>query len=327
MNFIVQDAVREKIYPKMGIFSPSGGGKTYTSLRLATGMINKMKKVDGKDYEIWLANNEGDRGKYYANEFKYKIIELKPPHEPEMYINLIKFAEQSGKCGVLIIDSFSKEWAGEGGCLEIAQKLGGAYQKAWKNVTPRHRMLMDTLVDSKINIIATMRGEDQYVMSTDEKTNKTNLEKVGLGAKQGKDFEYEFTCTLALEQKTNSAESFKDNTHIFENMPPRKLTENDGEKIIEWANSDIANIKAIELTPQDNKDIHKKSKTESKVKINFTELKAKTAEMCQEKMKTVGKDEIIKIISEKLKGKKLNETSDENYNEVLDLHNTLNEIK
>lgn len=239
-NFKVQDAIREKVYPKIGIFSPSGGGKTYTSLRLATGMIKQMEEMTGKKYEIWLANNEGDRGKYYANEFKYKIIELEPPHEPEMYIKLLEFAEQSEQCGVLIIDSFSKEWAGEGGCLDIAQRLGGTYQRAWKNVTPRHRALMDKLVDAKVNVIATMRGEDQYVMSTDEKTNKTTLEKIGLGAKQGKDFEYEFTCTFSLDQKTNGATPFKDNTHLFESMYARKLTEDDGINIIKWANeSDI----------------------------------------------------------------------------------------
>lgn len=324
MNFVVQDAVREKIYPKIGVFSPSGGGKTYTSLRIATGMVQKMKEMDGKDYEIWLANNEGDRGRYYANEFKYKIININPPHEPEVYIELIKFAEQNEKCGVLIIDSFSKEWAGEGGCLDIAQKLGGQYQKAWKNVTPRHRALMDVLVDSKLNIIATMRGEDQYVMSTDEKTNKTNLEKVGLGAKQGKDFEYEFTCTLALEQKTNSAESFKDNTHIFENMPARKLTENDGVKIIEWANSDIAKA---EVTNSKSQKPQIDKKEESKSRMPFDELKAKSAQLCQEKMQVKGKDEILKIIAEKLNGKKLNETKADDYSDIMELYDALNELQ
>ncbi len=325
MNFVVQDAIRKKVYPKIGIFSPSGGGKTYTSLRLASGMIKKMKEIDGKDYEIWLANNEGDRGLYYANEFKYKIINIVPPHDPETYIDLIKFAEQNEECGVLIIDSFSKEWAGEGGCLEIAQKLGGQYQKAWRNVTPRHRALMEVLNSAKVNIIATMRGEDQYVMSTDEKTNKTNLEKIGLGAKQGKDFEYEFSCTLSLDQKTNSAESFKDNTHIFENMPPRKLTENDGMKIIEWANSDVAKAETANPTPQ--KPQATKNEENKKSKIPFNELKIKSAQLCQEKMGIKGKEEILKIISEKLNGKKLNETNEDNYEEVQCLYDTLNELQ
>ena len=47
-NFKVQDAVREKVYPKIGVFSQSGGGKTYTSLRLATGMVARMEEETGK---------------------------------------------------------------------------------------------------------------------------------------------------------------------------------------------------------------------------------------------------------------------------------------
>jgi hypothetical protein len=246
-KFQVEQAVRTKVYPKVGIFSPSGGGKTYTSLRLATGMVEEMEELTGKKYEIWLANNEGSRGKYYANEFNYKIVELEPPHEPEMYYDLIEYAEKTETCGVLIVDSLSKEWAGTGGCLDIANASGGTFQNAWKHVSPRHRRLMDKLVDSHLTIIATMRGEDQYVMETDEK-GKSKPVKLGIGAKQGKDFEYEFTCTFSLDQKTNCAESFKDNTHLFENKPAMKLTEQDGINLIKWANeSDIEPEKKPEV--------------------------------------------------------------------------------
>ncbi len=249
-RFVVEDAIRTKIYPKIAIFSPSGGGKTYTSLRLATGMMEEYKNIGIKKTEIWLANNEGDRGRYYANEFTYKIIELKPPHEPEMYYNLIEFAENSDSCGVLIIDSMSKEWAGEGGCLDIAGSMGGTFQNAWKKVTPRHRRVMEKLINSHLTIIATMRGEDQYTMETDS-DGRNKVTKLGVGARTGKDFEYEFTTTFLLDQKTNSAENFKDNTHLFENRSLGKLTEQDGINIIKWANSsDVEPVKR-ELAPKE----------------------------------------------------------------------------
>lgn len=261
-KFNVEQAVRTKVYPKVGLFSPSGGGKTYSALRLATGMIEEMERLTGKKYEIWFANNEGSRGKYYANEFDYKIIELEPPHEPEMYYDLIDFAEKSEQCGVLIIDSLSKEWAGEGGCLDIANSIQGTFQNAWKNVSPRHRRVMDKLVDSHLIIIATMRGEDQYTMETDEK-GKNRVVKLGIGAKQGKDFEYEFTCTFALDQKTNCAESFKDNTHLFEHKPAMKLTEQDGINLIRWANeSNIEPEKKEEKKTESVSDDVKSLKTQ-----------------------------------------------------------------
>ena len=249
-RFEVEQAVRVKIYPKVGIFSPSGGGKTYTALRLATGMVEEMERLFGKKYEIWLANNEGSRGKYYANEFNYKIIELDPPHEPEMYYDLIDFAENDENCGILIIDSLSKEWAGEGGCLEIANSIPGTFQNAWKNVSPRHRRVMDKVVDSHLIIIATMRGEDQYVVETDDK-GKIKPVKIGVGAKTGKDFEYEFTCTFSLDQKTNYAESFKDNTHLFEKKPAMKLTEQDGINLMQWANESAIEPEKRETKPKE----------------------------------------------------------------------------
>lgn len=44
MGFVVQKAVREKIYTKIALMAPSGGGKTYSALRLAKGMKNALEK-------------------------------------------------------------------------------------------------------------------------------------------------------------------------------------------------------------------------------------------------------------------------------------------
>ena len=46
--------------------APSGGGKTYGSLRLATGMAEEIKNTTGKDARILFANTEQKRGYYYA---------------------------------------------------------------------------------------------------------------------------------------------------------------------------------------------------------------------------------------------------------------------
>lgn len=238
MGFQIKKATREKIYTKIALMAPSGAGKTYSSLRLATGMAEEIEKETGKKAKVLMANTEQKRGYYYANEFTYDIVDIDAPHEPEKYIELIDFAAQEGY-DILIIDSTTHEWDGKGGCLEIHQKAGGRYQD-WGKVTPRHDRFINAIADSKIHVIATMRGKDQYVMTQSENRNgnqTTKVEKVGVGAKQRDGFEYEFTCTFLLDQKTNTAEPFKDNTHIFENEPAVKLTEEHGRKIIKWANS------------------------------------------------------------------------------------------
>ena len=234
MAFQVKKAKREKIYVKLALMAPSGGGKTYGSLRLATGMAEEIKKETGKDARILLANTEGKRGYYYADEFNYDIVDIESPHNPEKYVELIDFAVEQGY-DILIIDSSSHEWEGKGGCLDLHQQAGGTYQ-SWARVTPRHNKFINAISDSPIHIIATMRGKDQYEMTKDDK-GKTNVQKLGVGAKQRDGFEYEFTVTFLIDQKTNTSEVQKDNTHIFDKEGPTILSENHGRKIIQWANS------------------------------------------------------------------------------------------
>lgn len=233
MDFKVKKAKREQIYTKVALMAPSGGGKTYSALRLATGMARELEKKTGKKAKILLGNTEQKRGYYYANEFEYDIVDINAPHNPEKYVDFINFAVSEGY-DILILDSTSHEWEGKGGCLELQQQAGGTYQ-SWGKVTPRHNKFISAIADSTIHLIATMRGKDQYEMTKDDK-GKTSVQKLGVGAKQRDGFEYEFTCTFLIDQKTNCAEVQKDNTHIFEHEGATLLTEGHGERIIQWAN-------------------------------------------------------------------------------------------
>ena len=235
MGLQIKKAVREQIYTKIALMAPSGGGKTYSSLRLATGMAREIEKETGKKAKILMGNTEESRGYYYADEFDYDIVDIDAPHNPEKYVELINLAVENGY-DILIIDSSSHEWEGKGGCLDIQQQAGGTYQ-AWSRITSRHQKFIEAISNSPIHIIATMRGKDQYEMVKDEKTGKSAVQKLGVGAKQRDGFEYEFTCTFLIDQKTNAAETQKDNTHIFEGQGSTILTEKHGEEIIKWANS------------------------------------------------------------------------------------------
>lgn len=41
----IKKAVREKIWAKVALMGASGSGKTYSALRLATGMLEKLKEI------------------------------------------------------------------------------------------------------------------------------------------------------------------------------------------------------------------------------------------------------------------------------------------
>ena len=244
MTFQAKKAIREKIYTKIALMAPSGGGKTYSALRLATGMADEIKKLTGKEARILMGNTEQKRGYYYANEFSYDIVDIEAPHNPEKYVDLIDYAVDEGY-DILIIDSSSHEWEGKGGCLDLQAQAGGTYQ-SWGKVTPRHNKFIEALTESPIHIIATMRGKDQYEMVKDDKTGKASVQKLGIGAKQRDGFEYEFTCTFLIDQKTNAAEAQKDNTHLFEGQGATILTEKHGEQIIKWANSGEEHVETPE---------------------------------------------------------------------------------
>lgn len=92
---------------------------------------------------------------------------------------------------------------------------------------------MDKILEAPIHIIVTARGKDEYVL--EEKNGKQQPKKIGMGAQQEKDIEYNYTVTFSLSQDTNVAECQKDNTHLFEGRY-EKLTENDGIALYKWAN-------------------------------------------------------------------------------------------
>ncbi|SRR5258706_972333 len=232
-QFNIAQAKRELIWTKLALMGASGSGKTFSSLRLASGMLESLVALgQGKNGKILLANTEASRGRYYANEFQYDIIDIGSPHNPEKYVELVDYVVENDY-PILIIDSTSHEWEGKGGCLELHQQAGGTFQ-SWAKVTPRHDKFIQAIADSPIHLIATMRGKDQYEIEKNE-TGKNNVKKLGVGAQQRNGFEYEFTATFSIDKSVATVQ--KDNTHIFQDSSGEILSEKFGKDIIKWANS------------------------------------------------------------------------------------------
>lgn len=267
MALKIRKATREQIYTKIALMGSSGSGKSYSALRLAVGMQKKLEKLLGRPAKILMANTEGSRGLYYANEFEYDIADIEAPYTPEVFIELIDDAVEAGY-DILIMDSVSPEWEGKGGCLEMHAMLGSKVTD-WKSISPRHDKFLDAIEKSPIHIIATLKGKDQYEIDKDEK-GKVSVKKLGLGTRQREGFEYRFTCTFSIDQKTHLASAQKDNTHIFENSAGELLSEAFGERIIDWANSsDIEPSKAyvVENTARQKEEQEKLfEETRNKIK-------------------------------------------------------------
>jgi len=225
MQFQSRKAQKRQLAVKVLLSGSSGSGKTYSALTLATGIVNKA----GGD--IYLINTEGDRGEMYGSRFNYNIVDLPEPRSPENYIEAINYCIKQG-ASVIIIDSLSHEW---NYLNEQVNNMPGNSFNNWGKQKPRHRKLTDFIVESKVHIIATGRGKDEYVMETNSQ-GKTTPKKMGVGVQQEKDTEYEYMVTLNISQDTHTFSTMKDNTGLFDGRYDL-ITEKDGEALYDWANS------------------------------------------------------------------------------------------
>ena len=232
-----QKAKKEQIWAKILLNAPSGGGKTYSALRLATGIAKKCGS------RVAAIDTENGRIRYYAEEFDFDDMQLSEPYSPEKYMTAIDEAVKAGY-KVLVIDSLTHEW---NFCLDLVNNMPGtnSYTK-WKTVTPRHDAFKEKILQSPIYIIATVRGKDEYVL--EDSNGKKVPKKVGLGYSQRDGLEFDYTVTLNLDQNTHRFSATKDNTHLFEDRYD-VLTEEDGEAIYNWANSGDAPAKKPKSEP------------------------------------------------------------------------------
>jgi hypothetical protein len=164
MTFQIVTAQRQKAKLRIGLSGPSGSGKTYSALLMASGLASSWDK-------ICLIDTENGSGELYSNLGPYNVLTLTAPFSPERYIEAIKAAEAAGM-EVIIIDSVTHEWDGKGGALEINEHLAQAKYKgntwaAWSETTPRHQKFIDTIVQSPVHVITTVRNK-QETMQTEE---------------------------------------------------------------------------------------------------------------------------------------------------------------
>ena len=218
-----QKAKREQVWLKVLLSGASGSGKSYSALKIATGIAKQC------DSGIAYIGTEGSRNKYYADEFDYDLLELEEPFECEKYIEAIDAAVQAGY-KVLIIDSMTHEWKW---LNDVHDKMPGNSFTNWGKLKPRHNKFMDKVLNSPIHVIATARGKDDWVL--EEKNGKQVPKKVGMGQQQDKDISYEYTVSLMIAQDTHVASADKDNTKLFDGRF-EVLTEKDGVRLYEWAN-------------------------------------------------------------------------------------------
>lgn len=233
-------AERKKAKLRLGLAGPAGAGKTYSALLIAQGLGDKIALID----------TEHGSGELYSHLCDYDVATLSAPYTPDRYIALIKEAEKAGY-RTIIIDSISHAWAGEGGLLDIHDKIARTQNNsfsAWREVTPKHNALVEAMLQSQCHIIATMRSKQEYTISTDDR-GRTQVKKLGLAPVQREGMEYEFTVFLELSLE-HLAIATKDRTSLFDGNQPFVPAIETGRTLLEWLESGIDPVQVSEESKQ-----------------------------------------------------------------------------
>lgn len=245
-TFESKPATREQVPLLIGLVGSSGSGKTYSALRLASG----IQRVSGGD--IFVIDTEARRSLYYADAFKFRHLDFKAPFGPLDYLAAIEHCVAQG-AKTIVIDSFSHEHAGVGGVLEMheaeAQKLAAQWKttldkvkmSAWQKPKSERAKLLNAMLQMPINFILCFRAKEKMDLSA----AKPAL--LGWMPVAGEEFVYEMSLNVLLYPSSGGVPSWQPEEKgekaiiklpgqfrgIFEKREP--LSEDIGEKLARWA--------------------------------------------------------------------------------------------
>lgn len=187
-------ARRENVWLRMMLMGPTGAGKTRGALEVATNLY-------GGQLPVALIDTEHGRSALYADRYAFSRADLHD-HSPESWVRAAQKAAREFPGGVLILDSASHEWMGNGGVLQMADKFGD-----WKQVRPRHTSFVEALLGLPMHLIVCVRSKMKYAVDEYQDGDRTRqrISKLGLGPIQDDSFPYEFDVVAAIDVGTHEA--------------------------------------------------------------------------------------------------------------------------
>jgi hypothetical protein len=171
MSYHFQPAQRGNTPYIIGLAGPTKSGKTFSALRLATGLAGGGK--------IAFINTE-PFGHQYADLFRYEACELGAPYRPASYTEAIEAAALI-KPAVLIIDSMTHMHDGPGGMNEWHDELMHEMAKgnparvekmnapAWVTVKGAENHFVYTLQGLRCHVILCLRAKEKIKITKDGK--------------------------------------------------------------------------------------------------------------------------------------------------------------
>ncbi len=241
-------AVRSKVPLLVGLVGPSGTGKTFSALRLATG----IQRVTGGD--IVVVDTEKRRALHYADRFTFRHVDFQPPYGSLDYLAVLEHCTKRN-AGVVVVDSMSHEHDGPGGYHDFHDqevlrlvKHGGftseaaAQVPAWGKPAAARVKLIQGMLRLGINAVFCFRAKERVDMSIRGKVGNLGWMPIA-----GDAFVFEMTMKCLLLpgadgvptwQPENAGEKMMCKLPIqFRELFKQRvqLSEDVGQKLAEWA--------------------------------------------------------------------------------------------
>src|SRR5215831_9219882 len=257
MAFTFRPAVRENVPLLVGLSGGTGSGKTFTAMRLAKGIAG--------DRPFAVIDTEASRARAYADFFRFDHGDLTPPFTPERYADAIAAADNA-QYPVIVVDSTSHVWAGDGGVLDWQEKeldrmAGDDWKKreacrmaAWIKPKMAHKQFVQRLLQLRAHLILCFRAEPKIEMVRGEGGKMEIREKQSLTGLNGwipvceKNLPYELTASfLLMADKPGIPLPIKLQAQHRDLFPLDKpITEDAGAQLAAWA---LGGATAAALTP------------------------------------------------------------------------------
>lgn len=208
MSFEFRPAKRENVPLLIGLAGGTGSGKTYSAMLLAKGLSggNKFAVID----------TENGRARLYADEFAFDDTDLREPFTPGRYADAIAAADAAGY-PVIVVDSMSHEYAGDGGLLDYQEqelhRLAGddlrrrdaMKMASWIRPKMQHKKMVSRLLQVKAHLILCFRAEEKIeIVKENGKTviraKETRTGKDGWVPLTEKNLPYELTLSFLLTE-------------------------------------------------------------------------------------------------------------------------------
>jgi hypothetical protein len=247
-GFTFRPAVRDNVPLLIGLAGGTGSGKTYSAMRLAKGLAGP------KPFAV--IDTEAGRAKHYAASFAFDHGDLAPLFRPAAYMDAIEAADRAGY-PVIVVDSMSHVWSGDGGCLdwheeELDRRAGDDWKKrdaltmsAWIKPKMEHKKMVARLLQVRAHVILCFRAEEKVeIVKIDGKTQivpkvgRTGLDGWMPICEKSLPFELTMSFLLTAEQPGHPKAIKLEHQHRAMFSPTTPITEVAGEQLAAWARGD-----------------------------------------------------------------------------------------